>query len=367
MRRALFIIFKKYSGILEGGGMANQRNLTMAQQVLGEENVDVIYLHDESKRRSVWNLMASAACFPFGYYNGLLPSCVKEMVEKAEHYDYVFLSTSLFGIIARELKKRNYRGKIIAHFHNVESLYYEAALSKRLPFRHVIINCAAKNDGFCCQYADTIVALNQRDSEMLQRLYGRGADVLAPIALKDKCKDVKFDTEVMTGRRPLCLFLGSYFPANREGIVWFVQQVLPHVDVDLQVVGKGMARLKEEECMRGIDIVSDVPDLASYFIAADFMILPIFSGSGMKVKTCESLMYGKNILGTDEAFEGYDIEAERVGGRCNTADDFIRSIRHYVEHPVPRFNAYARSVYEQKYSEESTLEIFQRIFSEVGS
>ena len=60
MKRALFIIFKKYRGILEGGGVANQRNLTMAQRVLGEGNVDVIYLHDESQRRSVWNLMASA-------------------------------------------------------------------------------------------------------------------------------------------------------------------------------------------------------------------------------------------------------------------------------------------------------------------
>lgn len=362
MKRVLFIIFKKYSGILEGGGMANLRNLTMAQRVLGTENVDTIYLHDESKRRSVWNLVASAACFPFGYYNGLLPHRVKEIVEMAEHYDYVFLSTSLFGIIARDLKRRQYQGKIIAHFHNVESLYYKAALSKRMPFRGVIIHCAAKNDAFCCRYADTVVALNQRDSEMLHRLYGRGADVLAPIALKDQCKEIHFNTETKTSRRPLCLFLGSYFPANREGLIWFVQQVLPHVDVELQIVGKGMAQLKEDECMKGIDIASDVPDLTSYFLSADFMILPIFSGSGMKVKTCESLMYGKNILGTDEAFEGYDIEVERLGGRCNTAEEFIRSIRYYAEHPIPRFNAYSRTIYEQKYSEDSTLDIFQKIF-----
>lgn len=362
MKRALFIIFKKYSGILEGGGMANQRNLTMAQRVLGEENVDVIYLHDESKRRSLWNVMASAVCYPFGYWNGLTPNLVRAMVDRAMEYDNVFLSTSLFGIIARELKRRQYRGRIIAHFHNVESLYYEAALSKHLLIRRIVIDCARKNDGFSCQYADTVVALNRRDSETLQRMYGRGADVLAPIALTDKCRGIQFDKHVMTGRRPQCLFLGSYFPANRDGIVWFVQQVLPHVDVELKVVGKGMARLKEEECMRGIDIVSDVPDLAPYFLAADFMIMPIFSGSGMKVKTCESLMYGKNILGTDEAFEGYDIDTDRVGGLCNTADDFIRHIRKYVEHPLTRFNAYAREVYEQKYSEESTLEVFKAMF-----
>ncbi len=39
----------------------------------------------------------------------------------------------------------------------------------------------------------------------------------------------------------------------------------------------------------------------------DYIISPIFVGGGMKVKTCEALMYGKNIIGTSESFEGYDI------------------------------------------------------------
>jgi len=35
------------------------------------------------------------------------------------------------------------------------------------------------------------------------------------------------------------------------------------------------------------------------------VILPIISGSGMKTKTAEALMYGKSIIGIKEAFEGY--------------------------------------------------------------
>lgn len=38
------------------------------------------------------------------------------------------------------------------------------------------------------------------------------------------------------------------------------------------------------------------------------MVMPIFSGSGMKVKTAEALMYGKFLIGTKEAFEGYEID-----------------------------------------------------------
>ena len=32
----------------------------------------------------------------------------------------------------------------------------------------------------------------------------------------------------------------------------------------------------------------------------------------MKVKTCEALMYGKNILGTTETFEGYELDMHHL-------------------------------------------------------
>lgn len=363
MKRALFVAFKKYHGILDGGGMANQRNLIMAQTVLGTDHVDSIYLHDDSQKRSLWNLFASALCFPFGYFNGMIPSKLKEIADKAMHYDYVFISTTVLGVLAKELKKRGYKGVIIAHFHNVESIYYNSQLPKRMPLRSVIINCAAKNDEYSCRYADRIMTLNNRDSDILHQMYGRKADFMVPITLKDKCANIKFDCEATTGKRPLCLFLGSYFTANTEGITWFVKNVLPHVDIDLKIVGRGMAKLKEDDdCFQDIEIINDAPDLTPYFLSADFMILPIFSGSGMKVKTCESLMYGKNILGTDEAFEGYALDTKRVGGCCNSANDFIQYLRHFAANPIPKFNAYARKIYEECYSEAYSLNIYRKAF-----
>ena len=89
------------------------------------------------------------------------------------------------------------------------------------------------------------------------------------------------------------------------------------------------------------------------------MVLPIFKGGGMKVKTCESLMYGKNILATDESWEGYDLDCEMAGGRCNTAQDFIDRINAISAHPIPRFNAYSRSVFVERYSEDVVKDKFR--------
>ena len=123
-----------------------------------------------------------------------------------------------------------------------------------------------------------------------------------------------------------------------------------------------MARLKAEEPMlKDIDVVSDAPDLLPYFEEADIMILPIFKGSGMKVKTCESLMYGKNIIATDEAFMGYEVDYDLVGGRCNTADEFIACIKGFESKPRPRFNAYSRQMFLEKYSEEAVIGKFREV------
>ena len=88
----------------------------------------------------------------------------------------------------------------------------------------------------------------------------------------------------------------------------------------MKIVGKGMGRIRDNYYVpENVEIVGDAPDLLPYFEEADIMVLPIFKGSGMKVKTCESLMYGKNIIGTDEAFEGYALDYSKAGGKCNTA------------------------------------------------
>ena len=358
--KVLFIRYKKSKDIFEGGEQGSQKNFDAITQIVGKKNVTALYVHDENKRKSVWDYLKGSFFFLFNYYFGLTPSKVKKIVTEADSYDVVWIDRSVFGIVAKKLKSHRYSGKIITFFHNVEVPYFEARLGKK-PGKGFILRCVNKNDNYSCHYSDKIIALNPRDDDELFKRYGRRADVLIPVAFKDKYKKDSYPQET-TSSRPLCLFLGAYFPPNNEGILWFVKNVLPQVNIHLKVVGKGMARLKAEEPMlKDVDVVSDAPDLLPYFEETDIMILPIFKGSGMKVKTCESLMYGKNIIATDEAFMGYEVDYDLVGGRCNTADEFIACIKGFENKPRPRFNAYSRQMFLEKYSEEAVIGKFREI------
>lgn len=363
MAKALFILFKDYSTSNDGGSRANMRNLNLARQILGEENVDCYYIHDINKKRSLFSLLYTVILFPFGYFNGLTPHKLKEIQVLSAQYDYVFITNSIFGLVGKYLKAHGYKGKVITFFHNVEGIYYDARIGKRIPFRSIVVNCAANNDHYALEYSDTAIGLCERDHNTLTHLYGRGFDVLAPISFADKCAGHQHDMTAMTSSRPKCTFIGSNFPANANGVLWFVRNVLPHVDIDFTVVGQNMDKLKEaNECLKDINVYSNVPDLTPYFDEADFMVFPIFDGSGMKVKTCEAMMYGKNILGTTETFEGYEVDPNQCGQLCNTPEEYIEAINNLAAHPVRRYNEYSRNIFLGKYSIDSTLNVFQKIF-----
>lgn len=360
MPKVLFIWYQRPHPIPSGGDQCSCRNYALCQQVFGESNVKSIYIHDGKN----YPRMAMAPfLFLKGFYYGITTSRLRSIVEEASGFDCVFIDRSLFGVVAKVLKESGYKGRIVAHFHNVERLYFDQAkLPKWLPFRDVIVRCADRNDRWSMQYADKVIALNKRDDDELQRLYGRHADLLLPIALPDVPE--KLSSEALTSKRLLCLTIGSYFAPNNEGILWFIKNVLPQVDITYKVVGKNMHRLKDEhpDLFENIEVVSNAASLAPYFREADLMILPIFSGSGMKVKTCESLMYGKNILGTSEAFEGYEADYDKIGGLCDTAEQFIDKIRLFIEQPQPRFNQYARTIYEDNYCYEVVADKFAHLF-----
>ena len=133
-----------------------------------------------------------------------------------------------------------------------------------------------------------------------------------------------------------------------------------------------MEKYKEkfEKMNSKVKVLGTVDSLDEYYLNADVVIAPIFSGGGMKVKTAEALSYGKTIFGTKEAFEGYEVDYDKIGGLCNTKEEFIEKINKYIkwweENNKPKFNEYSKTIFKEKYSYESSLEKFKKLFRELG-
>ena len=175
-----------------------------------------------------------------------------------------------------------------------------------------------------------------------------------PVFIADKFSDNKGENP---GYRDFSLlFIGSNFGPNLSGLKWFAENVMSQLPegISLYVVGQGMKVLEEEPTYQknNIHIIGEVEDLAPWYYHADLVVEPIFEGDGMKTKTVEAMMFGKTILGSDEAFCGYEGLNNYL---CNTADEFVNRINCYKKNGVEKFNDEIRSIYLDKYSEEAVL------------
>jgi polysaccharide biosynthesis protein PslH len=312
------------------------------------ESFSLFQLHDDG----LHGLRAYINAFR-GHIDGLNDVSINATLKKIHEarITKVFVDGSNLGGFVAVLKQRMPEVEIITFFHNVEARFFWGSLrlQKTVHALGVLVaNTLAERKAV--KYSDKIVCLSERDSSLLKRLYGRGATHIAPMVLEDKCPPEFMQSE-MQAPEHFALFVGGTFYANRQGITWFVREVVPYIDVQLFIVGRGFEALRSELEIPGkVTVVGAVESLADWYRRAQFVVAPIFDGSGMKTKVAEALMYGKKIVGSPEAFSGYDDVAIKAGWVCETVDEFVAAIASGSSEIKQSFDPALRVIYEKRYS-----------------
>jgi len=268
----------------------------------------------------------------------------------AEQVTRVFLDGSNFGMAAKAIKRRFPHVRIFTFFHNVEARFFLGAFKvRRSPRGLAVLLANYIAERAAVSWSDVRICLSARDSAGLKRLYGRSADAIAPMVLIDQRPSEPSPVPPPAGE-PFTLFVGGAFYANIEGMRWFAREVAPRIALRTVVVGRGMDVLAGELAGTSVDLVGAVDDLAPWYLGAQFVIAPIFDGSGMKTKVAEALMFGKRVVGTPEAFSGYEPAVADSGWVCSDADAFVAAIKEAQARDLPVFDPAMRSLYQQFYS-----------------
>ncbi len=302
----------------------------------------------------------------FGYIDGIDEKSIEfaSTLIISNGIKKVFIDGSNLGLFAYRLKRNFPELEIITFFHNVEvRFFWGAFLTHKNPRSIIIMLINYIAERMSVIYSDKILSLSERDSLILRKLYGRVASHILPISLEDKLP-TSFSLDNTSQQKPYALFVGSDFYANKQGIRWFVKEVVPRIEIDIVVVGRGLESLKRElERHQRVTVVGSVKSLHAWYIQSEFVIAPIFDGSGMKTKVAEALMFGKRIIGTREAFSGYEDIAFKVGWVCQDADQFVDAIKFASKNNLIKFDEELRLIYLENYSIYSSKRRLKRILS----
>jgi len=307
-----------------------------------------------------------------GYIDGLDAEAAARMAGTIEDRKVrkVFVDGSNLGQAAKLVASRFPDVEVTTFFHNVEARFFWGAL-KRSWSIHALGVLAANYlaERKAVRHSDKIICLSHRDSQLLLGLYGRAATHVSPIALEDKVPE-RAGSALGLGppREKFVLFVGGAFYANRDGIAWFVENVVPHLSIKTMVVGKGLEAMKNRLEREGrVEVVGAVDSLAGWYRDATVVVAPIFDGSGMKTKVAEALMHGKRVIGTPEAFSGYEDVVDQVGRVCSTASEFVDAIAAVQDESAAAFSPGLRALYEEKYSFAAARSRFADMLEPTGS
>lgn len=350
--KKILFIGQDYTQANEGLSVVTKRNLRLLQKC--GYDIDQILIKDPSIWIKLKNLMFHES---YGY-NHTIAKQIKASLQK--DFDFVFFDRSIFGPIVKVFSNRKF--KTICFFHNVEAHLSKRRLKvTRNPLYWLFYHNLCRNELITTQYANIIIAISERDQQELKEVYRLSNVYLMPTSFVPKPSELLHSKN--EDIKPYCLFVGSDFFANQEGIIWFVKKVAPYISCDLKVVGSICNSLKNMQLPSNVGLEGYVENLDEYYINAMCVISPIFSGSGLKTKTIEALRFGKVIFGTDEAFVGIKPELyDEIGKLCNSSEEFINAINSYSRDPI-KINEGSLNVFNKFFSDEVAFSTFKSIIS----
>ena len=360
--KCLYIGRGVVEGIKCGGEMYSGQNIQLLIECFGKDNVDVIQAipYNNTSKRIKDKILYLYLLFRFNYLMGINKDVISKIIEaiSKKKYDIVFVDGSPIGCAVEKIKSVNSDVKIFVFFHNIE-----VDLIKKIGgLRSRVLKGAIEyNELIAAKYADRVLVLNERDMILFKKYYANSEKISClPMGLKDRLQISYKKKEGVDGDKLTMLFVGANYKPNVEGVDWFVNEVMPNVNATLYIVGKQMEVFKYKWQNENVKVIGSVDDIDSYYISVDLVIEPIFSGGGMKTKTAEALMFGKRILGTKEAFEGYDIDGVNSCVVCNEKKDYIKQIKRFENKRIKYFSD-SRELYRRKYSFDNLVSRLKKI------
>lgn len=210
---------------------------------------------------------------------------------------------------------------------------------------------------------DKVVTLTDTDKDILMKEGVNKEVTSSPAAIGTKnSKPVECNNGI--------LFLGAYFHApNQEAMKWMCDEVLPIVaskynHLTFNIIGKGW-EISHLQNIKGIDyrlhgFVPDLEDIAKGCI----MVVPILSGSGMRMKILEGAALGTPIITTSIGVEGLLFINEHSCIIADSAEQFANAIVQLLTTPHKcRMLTYnAQKVFECNYSISALTTIRENVY-----
>lgn len=300
----------------------------------------------------------------------------KRLIEvlKEEKFDIVQLEMIYMAPYIDVIREHS-DAKIVMRMHNVEHKIWERIAKKTVFFaKRWYINHLARTlrdyEMKSLSKVDGIAAITLTDAAYFRRV------TATPVIDLPFGVDIeKFDPVFEVGDKPTFYHIGSMnWMPNEEGIKWFLKNVWGDVvkripEAKLYLAGRNMPKWLLKKKKKNVEIVGEVPDAHEFVNKHNVAIVPLFSGSGMRIKIIESMALGKTVITTLVGAEGIQYTEFDNIIIADNVPKMVENICRLYKHPeeAEAIGLNARRLVEDLYDNKKIISRLEIFYDEIRS
>ena len=292
---------------------------------------------------------------------------------KKDRYDIVQLEM-IYMAPYIETIRANSKALIVLRAHNVEHLIWDRIakktnfLPKKWYLNHLVrtlrdyeLNAINKVDG--------IAAITYRDAAFF-----RGETAVPVIDVPFGVNPDDFTPNYEVNKQPSLYHIGSMnWMPNEEGIKWFLKKVWDKLqerepNIKLNLAGRHMPKWLMNLKKNNVKVWGEVPDAKEFIKDNDIAIVPLLSGSGIRIKIIESMAMGKTVITTMIGAEGIQYSEYNNIIIADNHTKIVETICRITKEPeeLMRIGKNARKLIEDIYDNKKIIERLLIFYDEIS-
>ena len=333
----------------------------LPEEYLKKTQIEFVFINTEINVFSAFlNLFTSNSYHISRFYSKDFEEKLIEIL-LLQQFDLIQIETIFLHNYIATIRRFS-RAKIVLRAPNVEYIIWERiALEENNPIKkwylNLLSNRLKREELACIHKFDALYTVTEQDRLFFVNTGFKGKTAFIPTGL-DVTKQI--NQLQLEEENESIFFIGAldWIP-NQEGIFWFVKEVFPVLlkkfpHLKFYIAGRRPHQKILELHSENIKVIGEVEDAANYMQSKGIMIVPLFSGSGMRVKIIEGMMLSKAIVTTSIGIEGI----EHIAGENILIADKKETFAQHILQLLEDKNFYlgiktkAKIFVEQNYSAE---------------
>jgi glycosyltransferase involved in cell wall biosynthesis len=352
-------------GFLDNGIDVKVLTISTPKHLFQKENIPVSYL----EKTQIEHTYIDTKVTPFAAFKNLFSSnsynidrfyskefeqlILKNLKEKT--YDFILLETIFLSRYIKVIRE-NSNSKIVYRAHNVEHDIWLLNAVKEKGLKKWYFNYLAKKlknaEVKSFLDVDGIATITSSDKYRFKDLGAKLPMKTIPYGIN--LADYKYEIP-SSGNKVFHIGSMDWTP-NEMGIKWLIKNVWANVyqknnNAELNLAGRRMPGWLKSDNKLNINVLGEVDSAIDFINNNNIMVVPLLTGSGMRIKIIEGMVLGKLVITTSIGAEGINYTNKEDIVIANTPLEFVDAINYYIDNPEEqlRIGKAARELMEVDY------------------